>query len=263
MRWLEEVACRRSGRARRRSGSSWVASCSTPVAPPTPCPTSKRRRDSFPSVRRPSTGWPRRAAPSATRPAPNRRWRDSPSSRRASAAPTATRKSSASRSTRRRRSRPRTSWSTRWRGSTRCRPSIPTTRASRRCGPRCSTRWGAGARPSSRSRRRSSACPTAPSTSTCRACSTCTPDEPPTPRPPSLRALAIDDRLAAAHALLAGALVKQGKAADALAHFDSAIELGADSPEVRLGYAEALKSLGRAKEADAQMEAYRRLASQR
>jgi hypothetical protein len=73
------------------------------------------------------------------------------------------------------------------------------------------------------------------------------------------RALAIDDRLAPAHALLAGALVKQGKAADALAHFDTAIELGADSPEVRLGYAEALKSLGRTKEADAQMEAYRRL----
>jgi predicted Zn-dependent protease len=76
------------------------------------------------------------------------------------------------------------------------------------------------------------------------------------------RALAIDDRLAPAHALLAGALVKQGKAADALAHFDTAIELGADSPEVRLGYAEALKSLGRAKEAEAQMDAYRRLTMQ-
>ncbi len=75
------------------------------------------------------------------------------------------------------------------------------------------------------------------------------------------RALAIDDRLAPAHALLAGALVKQGKAVDALAHFDAAIELGADSPEVRLGYAEALKSLGRTKEANEQMQAYQRLTS--
>jgi predicted Zn-dependent protease len=75
------------------------------------------------------------------------------------------------------------------------------------------------------------------------------------------RALAIDARLAPAHALLAGALVKQGKATDALPHFDQAIELGADSPEVRLGYAEALRTLGREKEAEAQMEAYRRLSA--
>ena len=80
-----------------------------------------------------------------------------------------------------------------------------------------------------------------------------------TPRRRSLRALAIDDRLAPAHALLAGALVKQGKADAALAHFQSAIELGADSPEVRLGFAEALESLGRAKEAEVQREAYRKL----
>ena len=39
---------------------------------------------------------------------------------------------------------------------------------------------------------------------------------------------------------------------------ESAI-IGADSPEVRLGYAEALKSLGRTKEADEQMAAYRKL----
>ena len=75
------------------------------------------------------------------------------------------------------------------------------------------------------------------------------------------RALAIDDGLATAHALLAGALVKQSKLTEALSHFEEAIELGADSAEVRLGYAEALKSLGRAKEADAQMDAYRRLTS--
>jgi predicted Zn-dependent protease len=75
------------------------------------------------------------------------------------------------------------------------------------------------------------------------------------------RALAIDDGLATAHALLAGALVKQSKNQEALPHFDKAIELGADSPEVRLGYAEALKTLGRAKEAEAQMDAYRRLKS--
>ena len=36
----------------------------------------------LPERRRPSTGWPRRAARPVTRPAPNRRWRDSPSSKR-------------------------------------------------------------------------------------------------------------------------------------------------------------------------------------
>jgi Tfp pilus assembly protein PilF len=75
------------------------------------------------------------------------------------------------------------------------------------------------------------------------------------------RALALDDRLGTAHALLAGALVKQGKAAEAVPHFEKAIELGVDSPEVRLGYANALETLGRAKEAEAQMEAYRRLSA--
>jgi tetratricopeptide (TPR) repeat protein len=73
------------------------------------------------------------------------------------------------------------------------------------------------------------------------------------------RALAIDDGLAEAHALLAGALVKQRKPEEALAHFQRAIELGADSPEVRLGYAGALETLGRKRESDAQMEAYRKL----
>ena len=42
-------------------------------------------------------------------------------------------------------------------------------------------------------------------------------------------------------------------------YFRQAVELGSDSPSLRLGYAAALESLGRIDERDAQMVAYRRL----
>jgi tetratricopeptide (TPR) repeat protein len=74
-------------------------------------------------------------------------------------------------------------------------------------------------------------------------------------------ALQIDGGLAEAHALLAGALAKQRKPEEAIVHFQRAIELGADAPEVRLGYAGALETLGREAEAKEQMDAYRRLAA--
>ena len=76
---------------------------------------------------------------------------------------------------------------------------------------------------------------------------------------PLRRALALDEELADAHALLAGSLAKQGRPEEALIHFQRAIDLGSDQPDVRLGYASALEDLGRESEAIEQMREYRRL----
>ncbi len=71
------------------------------------------------------------------------------------------------------------------------------------------------------------------------------------------RAVALDPDLGQAHASLGGAVAKQNRPAEAVAYFQRALDLGADSPTLRLGYSAALESLGRDDEAEAQMEAYR------
>lgn len=76
------------------------------------------------------------------------------------------------------------------------------------------------------------------------------------------RALALDPHLGQAEGLLASALVKQDRPEEAVPHFQRSLELGADSREIRLGYAGALESLGRVEDAEAQMEAYRRMERQ-
>ncbi len=76
---------------------------------------------------------------------------------------------------------------------------------------------------------------------------------------PLRQALEIDPDLGDAHSMLGSSLSRQERPAEAILHFAKAIELGSDSPTLRLGYAAALESLGREEEAKAQMEAYRRL----
>ena len=73
------------------------------------------------------------------------------------------------------------------------------------------------------------------------------------------RALALDPELGEAYTLLGGCLAKQNRAAEAAAAFERALALGIDTPALRLGYAAALESLGRAEESAEQMAAYRRL----
>ncbi len=72
------------------------------------------------------------------------------------------------------------------------------------------------------------------------------------------RALAIDDREALAHQMLGVALLKSGRAQEAIPYFERALELDADNPELRLAWAEALASLGRDAESAVQLEAYRK-----
>ena len=76
---------------------------------------------------------------------------------------------------------------------------------------------------------------------------------------PLRRALELDPDLGDAHSMLGSSLSRQKRPAEAILHFEQAISLGSDSPTLRLGYAAALESLGREEEAQAQMEAYRRL----
>ena len=65
-----------------------------------------------------------------------------------------------------------------------------------------------------------------------------------------------------AHHLLGGAAAKRGRPEEAAAYFQRALELGADSPSLRLGYASALEALGQAPESEAQMAIYRRMRSE-
>jgi Flp pilus assembly protein TadD len=74
-----------------------------------------------------------------------------------------------------------------------------------------------------------------------------------------LRAVSLDPSLGEGHALLGGAAAKLNNPEEAVTHFERALELGADSPSLRLGYAAALESLGRLEESAQQDEAYRRL----
>ncbi len=73
------------------------------------------------------------------------------------------------------------------------------------------------------------------------------------------RALALDASSADAHELLGGIAAKRERPEEAARHFQRALDLGADSPSLRLGYAAALESLGRTRESEQQMRAYRRL----
>jgi tetratricopeptide (TPR) repeat protein len=77
--------------------------------------------------------------------------------------------------------------------------------------------------------------------------------------PVLLRALALDPDLAPAHALLGLVALGREDAAEAVDRFRQALDLGADSPNLRLNYATALRSLGRLEEGEQQMQAYRRL----
>jgi tetratricopeptide (TPR) repeat protein len=74
-----------------------------------------------------------------------------------------------------------------------------------------------------------------------------------------LRAVSLDPSLGEGHALLGGAAAKLNDPEEAVTHFAQALELGADSPSLRLGYAAALESLGRLEESAEQDAAYRRL----
>jgi Flp pilus assembly protein TadD len=73
------------------------------------------------------------------------------------------------------------------------------------------------------------------------------------------RAVALDSELGDAYVLLGGAAAKLGRPHEAVTHFERALELGVDSPSLRLGYAAALESLGRLDESREQNEAYQRL----
>ncbi len=74
-----------------------------------------------------------------------------------------------------------------------------------------------------------------------------------------LGAVALDSGLGEAWSLLGGAAVKLERPAAAVERFQRALDLGADGPSLRLGYAAALESLGRGAESEEQMRAYRRL----
>ena len=73
------------------------------------------------------------------------------------------------------------------------------------------------------------------------------------------RALAVDADNGGAHALLAAVLARQGRATEAIEHFERALELGRDTAGLRLGYSGALETLGRKDEAEVQLNAYRRM----
>jgi len=73
------------------------------------------------------------------------------------------------------------------------------------------------------------------------------------------QAISLEPNLGEAHVLLGGAAAKLGQPAAAITHFERALELGVDSPSLRLGYSSALASLGRLEESAQQDEAYRRL----
>ncbi len=74
-----------------------------------------------------------------------------------------------------------------------------------------------------------------------------------------LAAVTLDAGLGEAWSLLGGAAVKLDRPAAAVERFQRALDLGADSAALRLGYAAALESLGRGAESEEQMRAYRRL----
>ena len=77
------------------------------------------------------------------------------------------------------------------------------------------------------------------------------------------QAVRLDPELGPGHALLGASLSRQSKASEAILHFQRALELGTDSTFLRIGYANALESLGRDEEAAEQMEAYESLSTQR
>jgi len=75
---------------------------------------------------------------------------------------------------------------------------------------------------------------------------------------PALRAaLALDGSLAQAEGLLGGALAKLGRDPEAVTHFERALELGLDDPEIRLGYADVLRKVGRGAESEEQLRLWR------
>jgi tetratricopeptide (TPR) repeat protein len=73
------------------------------------------------------------------------------------------------------------------------------------------------------------------------------------------RAVTLDPGLGEAYELLGGAAAKLDNSEEAAVYFARALELGADSPSLRLGYAAALETLGRLEESAEQDAAYRRL----
>jgi len=73
------------------------------------------------------------------------------------------------------------------------------------------------------------------------------------------RAVTLDPGLGEAYLLLGGAAAKLERPDEAVIRFERALELGVDSPALRLGYAAALESLGRLEESREQNEAYQRL----
>ena len=73
------------------------------------------------------------------------------------------------------------------------------------------------------------------------------------------RAVTLDPGLGEAYELLGGAAAKLDNSEEAAVYFARALELGADSPSLRLGYAAALENLGRLEESAEQDAAYRRL----
>jgi tetratricopeptide (TPR) repeat protein len=76
---------------------------------------------------------------------------------------------------------------------------------------------------------------------------------------PLRRALTLDGELAEGYALLGMMLSSQERYEEAVEQFERALELGAESPGLRLGFAEALRGVGRQEDSEEQMEAYRRL----
>lgn len=74
-----------------------------------------------------------------------------------------------------------------------------------------------------------------------------------------LRAAAIDGSQSKTFELLGQAASRQNQYEKAAIYFERALELGLDSAELRLSYANALESLGRTEEFEQQMAAYRSL----
>ncbi|MEL7061431.1 MAG: tetratricopeptide repeat protein [Acidobacteriota bacterium] len=68
------------------------------------------------------------------------------------------------------------------------------------------------------------------------------------------RALAVDPRRADVHALLAAVEADRGRFEPAAEHFQTALRLGAEGPELRLAYARVLERLGRSDDARRQLE---------
>ena len=73
------------------------------------------------------------------------------------------------------------------------------------------------------------------------------------------RALVLEPDHGDAHGLAGMVASREERSDEAVEHYRRALELGADSPALRLGFAEALRSLGRTDESEAQMAHYRRL----